>query len=178
MPANSTVKPDQRNKPTLSHIVRLVVGLFFVTLPSFAQTYEYHEASLDTTVFTIVEHQPEFPGGLSALKEYMLKNVRYPAEAQKAGITGRVFVSFVVEVNGRLTAVRVLKGLDDSCNEEARRVVNAMPRWIPGSQSGKLIRVKYNLPILFIPTASVSAPPIDSLDCGLYTEKQPEFPGG
>jgi protein TonB len=149
MPATSVHKQKQRNKPTISHIIRLVVGLSFVTLSSFAQMYEYYEAPLDTTIFTVVEHQPEFPGGFGALKEYMLKNVRYPAEAQKACIKGRVFTSFVVEVDGRLTNAYILRGLGYGCDEEALRVVNAMPRWIPGSQSGKPIRVRYNLPVLF-----------------------------
>lgn len=79
----------------------------------------------------------------------MLRNVRYPAEAQKARVKGRVFTSFVVEIDGRLTNACILRGLGYGCDEEAVRVIKAMPRWKPGSQSGRPIRVKYNLPVLF-----------------------------
>ncbi len=104
---------------------------------------------LDETVFTVVEKQPEFPGGMSALVSYLQKNVRYPEAARKANVTGRVFLSFIVERNGQLTDIQLLKGLGFGCDEEAMRVVQAMPGWKPGSQSGQMIRVKYNLPIAF-----------------------------
>ncbi|WP_223860718.1 energy transducer TonB [Spirosoma validum] len=103
----------------------------------------------DKTVYTIVEKQPEFPGGMRAMENYLLTTVRYPAEAKKAGIIGRVFVSFIVEIDGRITGVERLNGLGFGCDEEAIRVINAMPRWTPGSQSGRPLRVKYRLPVLF-----------------------------
>lgn len=103
----------------------------------------------DTTVFTVVEKQPEFPGGRQALENYLLVNVRYPPEAKKAGVKGRVFTSYIVEPDGQITNVHLLKGLGFGCDEEAIRVVNAMPKWAPGSQSGRPLRVKYNLPVLF-----------------------------
>jgi protein TonB len=104
---------------------------------------------IDTTIYTVVEHQPEFPGGGIALTEYLRSNVQYPSEAKQASISGRVFVSFVVELDGRITHIQLLKELGFGCDEEAIRVVKTMPRWKPGSQSGRPIRVKYNLPILF-----------------------------
>ena len=103
----------------------------------------------DTTVYTVVEKQPEFPGGRQALENYLLATVRYPPEAQKAGVKGRVFVSFVIEPDGTITHIQLLKGLGYGCDEEAIRVINAMPCWAPGGQSGRPLRVKYNLPVLF-----------------------------
>lgn len=100
-------------------------------------------------VYTVVECLPEFPGGNSALVDYLQKNVRYPEAARKANVTGRVFISFVVERDGRLTAIRLLKGIRADCDEEAIRVIEAMPRWKPGTQSQWPIRVLYNLPVQF-----------------------------
>ncbi len=103
----------------------------------------------DTTVYVVVEHQPEFPGGLDAMKNYLLANVRYTAEAKKAGIKDRVIISFIIEPDGQMTEIRLLKEIGYGCDEEAIRVVKKMPRWTPGNQSGKPLRVKYNLPVLF-----------------------------
>ena len=116
--------------------------LFFSTTVSSAQI-------TDTTIYTVVEKQPEFSGGFDAMKAYFLTNVQYPIRARKAGVRDRCFVSFVVEIDGSITHVQLLKGIGYGCDEEALRVVSAMPRWEPGSQSGKPIRVKYNLPVLF-----------------------------
>ena len=79
----------------------------------------------------------------------MSKTLRYPRSAASAGVSGRVFVSFVVNTDGSLTDVAVLKGIGFGCDEEALRVVRQMPRWKPGKQSGRAVRVKYNLPISF-----------------------------
>ncbi|WP_460976081.1 energy transducer TonB [Spirosoma knui] len=104
---------------------------------------------LDHEVFTIVEKPPEFPGGIEAMWAYLKENVQYPPAALKAKIKGRVFVSFVVRKDGQLTDLQVVQGLGHGCDEEAIRVVKAMPLWKPGSQSGRLLLVKYTLPILF-----------------------------
>ncbi|OIN56893.1 energy transducer TonB [Arsenicibacter rosenii] len=106
-------------------------------------------APKEEEVFTIVEQQPEFPGGMSALGQFLSKNIRYPAAAQRANISGRVFVSFVVNTDGSIQDVSVLKGLGFGTDEEAMRVVKSMPKWRPGKQSGRAVRVKYNLPINF-----------------------------
>ncbi|PRY41896.1 outer membrane transport energization protein TonB [Spirosoma oryzae] len=100
-------------------------------------------------VFTVVEQQPEFTGGNAALGQYLQKNLRYPAAAQRANIAGRVFVSFVVNTDGSIQDVQVLKGLGFGTDEEAKRVVQGMPKWRPGKQSGRPVRVKFNLPINF-----------------------------
>ena len=93
--------------------------------------------------------EAQFPGGRKALAEFLRQNVHYPAEALRAHIAGRVFISFVIDTVGYITDITILKSLGYGCDEEAMRVVKAMPRWKPGSQSGKVQRVKYNLPVLF-----------------------------
>ena len=97
----------------------------------------------------MVEQQPEFSGGMAALGQYLSKNLRYPAAAQRANVAGKVFVSFVVNTDGSIQDVQILKGLGFGTDEEAQRVVKGMPKWRPGKQSGRPVRVKYNLPINF-----------------------------
>ncbi|WP_128548458.1 energy transducer TonB [Larkinella soli] len=106
-------------------------------------------APKEEQIFTVVEQNPEFPGGMSALGQYLSKNIRYPAAASRANVSGRVFVSFVVNTDGSIQDVQVLKGLGFGTDEEAIRVVRSMPKWKPGKQSGRPVRVKYNLPINF-----------------------------
>ena len=106
-------------------------------------------APKEEQIFTVVEQQPEFTGGMAALGQYLQKNLRYPAAAQRANVAGRVFVSFVVNTDGSIQDVQVLKGLGFGTDEEAQRVVKGMPKWRPGKQSGRPVRVKYNLPINF-----------------------------
>ena len=106
-------------------------------------------APKEEQIFTVVEQQPEFTGGMAALGQYLQKNLRYPAAAQRANVAGRVFVSFVVNTDGSIQDVQVLKGLGFGTDEEAQRVVKSMPKWRPGKQSGRPVRVKYNLPINF-----------------------------
>ena len=104
---------------------------------------------IEGEIFTVVEQQPEFEGGMQALMTYLGENIRYPAAAQKANVQGRVFVSFVVTKKGDIADVTILKGIGFGCDEEAIRVVSRMPNWKPGSQSGILVNVRYNLPINF-----------------------------
>ncbi|GAB3910806.1 hypothetical protein GCM10028803_50920 [Larkinella knui] len=106
-------------------------------------------APKEDQIFTVVEQNPEFPGGLAAMGQFLQKNLRYPPAASRANISGRVFVSFVVNTDGSIQDVTVLKGLGFGTDEEAMRVVKAMPKWRPGKQSGRPVRVKYNLPINF-----------------------------
>ena len=100
-------------------------------------------------VFDVVEQMPSFPGGPSALMEWLSNNVKYPVVAQENGVQGRVVVSFVVERDGSITDVKVVRGVDPSLDREASRVVRAMPRWIPGKQNGSAVRVKCNVPVAF-----------------------------
>ena len=99
---------------------------------------------------TSVEQMPEFPGGIGALDQYLIRNLRYPQRAKQANVSGQVFVQFVVTETGEIRELRILKGIGFGCDEEAVRVVSQMPNWKPGEQSGKPISVQYNLPIQFI----------------------------
>ena len=102
-----------------------------------------------TPVFEVVERMPQFPGGVAAQVEYFKKNLRYPAEAKKAGTQGRVVVQFFVNKDGSISNVKVLRGVDPALDAEAVRLVNSMPKWKPGMQKGKAVTVKYTVPVLF-----------------------------
>lgn len=100
-------------------------------------------------VFTIIDEQPSFKGGEIALSKYLIANIKYPRKAKKAGIQGVVYVEFCVDVDGRIREVIILSGIGGGCDEEAARVVKKMPKWNPGRQRGKAIKVKYFMPIKF-----------------------------
>ena len=102
-----------------------------------------------TPVFEVVERMPQFPGGVAAQVEYFKKNLRYPAEAKKAGTQGRVVVQFFVNKDGSISNVKVLRGVDPALDAEAIRLVNSMPKWKPGMQKGKAVTVKYTVSVLF-----------------------------
>lgn len=107
-------------------------------------------APVEEQIFQVVEQNPEFPGGLGALGQYLGKNIKYPAAASRANVSGKVFLTFVVNTDGSIQDVSVLKGLGFGCDEEAMRVIKGMPKWKPGKQSGRNVRVKYNLPVSFV----------------------------
>ena len=100
-------------------------------------------------VFDVVEQQPQFPGGMGALNQWLGSNIKYPAMAAENGIEGRVIVQFVVERDGSVSGVHVVRGVDSSLDKEATRVVAQMPKWIPGKQNGSAVRVKYTVPVTF-----------------------------
>jgi TonB family protein len=103
----------------------------------------------DQRIFTSVEQVPEFPGGIEKFYQFLNKNTRYPATAREAHIQGRVIVSFIVEGDGTLTNVKVARGIGGGCDEEAVRVISSCPRWKPGMQNGRPVRVAYSVPITF-----------------------------
>lgn len=103
----------------------------------------------ENKVFDIVEQQPMFPGGQNALMKYLSEHTKYPVVAQENGVQGRVTVQFVVEKDGSISDVHVLRGVDPSLDKEAVRVVKSMPRWTPGKQNGINVRVNYRVPVLF-----------------------------
>lgn len=103
----------------------------------------------ESQVFTVVEEMPKFPGGQTALLQFLAKNVKYPVEAIEKKISGRVMISFIVEKDGSLSNVEVLKNVDPALDAEAVRVVKSMPKWEPGKQRGHVVRVKYTLPVTF-----------------------------
>ena len=100
-------------------------------------------------VFDVVEEMPSFPGGQGALMSFLYSNIKYPVVAQENGVQGRVIVGFVVERDGSITDVKVMRSVDPSLDREAQRVVKAMPRWKPGKQNGSAVRVKYTVPVVF-----------------------------
>lgn len=103
----------------------------------------------ENKVFDIVEQQPMFPGGPAALMKYLSEHTKYPVVAQENGVQGRVTVQFVVEKDGSISDVHVLRGVDPSLDKEAVRVVKSLPRWTPGKQNGITVRVNYRVPVLF-----------------------------
>ena len=103
----------------------------------------------ETKVFDVVEQMPSFPGGPSALMQFLSSNIKYPVVAEENGVQGRVVCTFVVERDGSITDVRVIKSVDPSLDKEAVRVVKSMPKWIPGKQNGSAGRVKYTGPVTF-----------------------------
>lgn len=111
---------------------------------------ESEEEFEEEEIFTIVEKMPEFPGGMRALFTYLGSELKYPAMAKDAHIQGKVYVTFVVDKDGSITNVKVLRGIGGGCDEEAVKVVEGMPKWEPGKQRNKAVRVQYNLPINFI----------------------------
>lgn len=103
----------------------------------------------ETKIFTVVEQMPMYPGGNAALMGYLRDNIKYPTVAAENGVQGRVVVGFVVERDGSITDVNILRGVDPSLDREAMRVVKSMPRWNPGKQNGSAVRVKYQVPVSF-----------------------------
>lgn len=107
------------------------------------------EEIVEAEIFKVVEEMPEFPGGAAKLMEYIQKNIKYPMMARESDIQGRVFVNFVVEPDGSISNVTVMRGIGGGCDEEAVRVVNSMPNWKPGKQRGSAVRCAYTVPIIF-----------------------------
>lgn len=143
------------------------------------------------SIYQIVEVMPEFPGGTEKLMEYLSGNIKYPEEAKEKGVSGRVFLSFVIEKDGAVSNVKVAKGIGKECDDEAVRVVKAMPKWKPGLMKGKPVRVGYMLPIFFKmdegekykPVKGETVAPQADLKPGKdgvwdIAETMPEYPGG
>lgn len=107
------------------------------------------EEVVEQEIFQIVEEMPAFPGGEGKLMEYVAKNIKYPQIARETGIQGRVFVGFVVEPDGSISNVKLLRGIGGGCDEEAMRVIKSLPKWKPGKQRGKAVRVSYQIPVFF-----------------------------
>ena len=111
---------------------------------------EYLAERKDTiNVYDCVEQMPFFPGGSQKLKEFIEENLRYPKELEETCVQGRVIVRFIVERNGKLSNVKVVKSVHPALDKEAIRIVKLMPRWIPGRQNGITVRVKFYIPIIF-----------------------------
>ena len=103
----------------------------------------------ENSIFQVVETQPEFPGGMAELMKYLQKNIRYPKVCKEQGLQGRVIVQFVVNADSTITDVNVVKPVNPYLDQEALRVVKAMPKWKPGKQRGEPVRVRFTLPVTF-----------------------------
>lgn len=111
---------------------------------------EEQSISIDENhVYDIVEKMPQFPAGNDGLLKHINKNLKYPSSAVKNNIQGIVYVSFIVEKDGTISDIKVLRTINDDLSAEAIRVISKFPRWIPGELNGKMVRVRYNLPIRF-----------------------------
>ena len=118
-------------------------------IPYIPLEIEEEEIINEETIFIVVESMPAFPGGLDKLTGYLHDNIKYPIRAKELGIQGKVFLSFVIEKDGSVTDVTLLRGIGGGCDEEAIRVVKNMPKWIPGKQRNVPVRVRFNLPVNF-----------------------------
>jgi len=128
-------------------IYHWIVILLLIPFIGSSQTKDTIEVKEEAMM--IVEQMPEFPGGVVEMMKYLGKNTYYPPQAKAKNIQGRVFVRFVIEKDGSINEVKVLKGVHELLDKEAVRIVSSMPKWNPGKQRGNLVRVAYNLPIKF-----------------------------
>ncbi len=160
------IKPDEEVKEeeeikTQETLSETKVAISIADVKGTDETHGIDVAELDANkeitqepeenqVFYIVEQMPEFPGGEEALRKFIAKEIQYPVVAQENGIQGRVYVSFVVDVDGSITQAKITRGVDPALDREALRVVNSLPRWNPGKQRGKPVKVSYTVPINFV----------------------------
>ncbi|MCK9163518.1 MAG: energy transducer TonB [Bacteroidales bacterium] len=110
---------------------------------------EEEEVQEEKVIFTVVEQEASFPGGIQKLNEYLGKSIKYPQQAKETGTKGRVMLTFVVERDGSITDIKVLRDIGSGCGEEAKRVVKEMPKWQPAKQRGKAVRQQFVLPVSF-----------------------------
>jgi Ca-activated chloride channel family protein len=121
----------------------------FDVLEECLEIVDDEECDEEQAVFSMIEQMPEYPGGEKALQAYLNNHIQYPEEAKENGIQGRVYVSFVVDTDGSITNVKIIRGVDPLLDAEAIRVIKAMPKWLPGKQRGKAVRASYTIPISF-----------------------------
>lgn len=128
-------------------LVSLFIALF-LCLPLFAQKESIPRIDSEG-VYLVPDEMPKFLGGMQAMMKYLSTNVKYPVEAQKKGVSGRVIIQFVVMEDGTLGQEKVVRGVDPLLDEEALRVVKAMPKWTPGVADGKTVKVRFTIPVMF-----------------------------
>ena len=124
-------------------VALMMLVLLFSFMTSTAQTKK------NNMVYDVVEVMPQYPGGQIAMLKYIMKNIKYPKQAMKEGIQGRVTVRFIVEKDGSISDVKPVLSVHPLLNKEAVRVVKSMPKWSPGKHNGKPVRVRFNLPVMF-----------------------------
>lgn len=134
MPFDNEIKPDEALPP---YIAPVPVQM------------EDEKSVADDIPFVSVQNMPEFPGGINALREFLAKNIEFPESASQTGREGTVYVYFVVEKDGSVSNIKTLRGIGGGCDEEAERVIGRLPKWKPGEQQGKKVRVSYTIPVIF-----------------------------
>jgi protein TonB len=139
----------------MNKVIRLMVVMVLVNGAAMSQTDRNYIPKPVPKVDTImqlqyVEQQPTFPGGDSLINKFLYDNLKYPELALKTNIQGKVFVTFVVNSNGKISDVKVIRGIGGGCDEEAIRLIKSMPNWIPGKYNGKNVPVQMNLPVKFL----------------------------
>ncbi|UXX80130.1 energy transducer TonB [Reichenbachiella carrageenanivorans] len=126
-------------------LIHIILALFLTTsLSSYTSL-----AQGDDTVYSLADKQPVYPGGMAAFFRYIETNLQYPVAAQAKGVEGRVFVEYIVEKNGKISGAKILKGLNNECDQEAIRLISNTATWAPGEIDGKKVRVKMALPLHF-----------------------------
>lgn len=157
------VRTPEGKEPRLIGVVKYEEGTIPVTFPCVAFVDKQKSKSTqiskskesiptdpgDTKIYELVDEMPSFPGGMGALMSWLAQNIKYPVIAAENRVQGRVIVQFVVEKDGSITDVKVAQSIDPSLDKEAARVVNSMPRWVPGKHNGLAVRVKYTVPVTF-----------------------------
>ena len=128
----------------LKLIVLVVIATSTTTLCA-----QNEKVKKEDMVYRVVDQMPEYPGGKKAMRQFLADNIKYPAQAKKDEITGKVFVSFVIDKKGAVTQAKIEEGVDKSLDKEALRVVKAMPKWTPGKHQGTPLKVQFTAPIMF-----------------------------
>jgi TonB family protein len=149
------------------YLKMLALSILTLLLVSFSAQAQHGNS--DASIFTAVEKAAEFPGGITQLSKYLKASLKYPAEALKNKVEGKVFLTFVVEKDGSLTNIKVLHGIGSGTDAEAVRVIKASPKWKPGKQDGKVVRQQYTVPIAFV---------LPGNEIYIEVEHSAEFPGG
>lgn len=159
-------------------VVSSLALIFFACSSPEENTENSSEKAIVITeqVFIVVEQMPEYVGGEQAMYKFISEHINYPAQAKEEGIEGRVFISFIVETDGKISTVEILKGIGGGCDEEAMRVIEEMPNWNPGKQRGKNVRVQYRVPIKFTLNGENTETTEDLLF--QVVEQMPEYVGG
>jgi periplasmic protein TonB len=124
-----------------------LIFFLFTCYPLMAQ--EIPKDSLENKIYAVVDKTAEFPGGQNKFYKFVGKNMRYPADARRKGIEGKVFIRFVIEKDGNITQTEIVKGISEELDMEAKRVIEAMPKWSAGEKDGQKVRQVYTLPIQF-----------------------------
>lgn len=119
------------------------------SIPKVVIEIEDEELEAEVEIFTVVEQEASFPGGIQKLNEYLAQSIKYPQQAKETGTRGRVMLTFVVERDGSITNIKILRDIGSGCGEEAKRVVEEMPKWQPAKQRGKAVRQQFVLPVSF-----------------------------